>query len=87
MSFTCVNTSRRIFIVDTRHVYPYRRLYMDDQLIGVFVPIRQSEQHTVDRLHLIEWSKHSATDNVYAELKQIVNCMEIHVWEHINIWK
>jgi hypothetical protein len=52
---------------------------MDDQLMEVFVPIRQSEQHTVDRLHLTEWSKHSATDNVYAELKQIVNCMEIHV--------
>jgi hypothetical protein len=34
---------------------------MDDQLIEVFVPIRQSEQRTVDRLHLTEWSKHSAT--------------------------
>jgi len=43
---------------------------MDEQLIEVFVPIRQSEQHTVDRLHLTEWSKHSATDNIYAELKQ-----------------
>jgi hypothetical protein len=40
---------------------------MDDQLIEVFVPIRQSEQRTVDRLHLTEWSKHSAKDNVYAE--------------------
>jgi hypothetical protein len=83
----CVKTSRRIFVVDTRHVYPYRRLYMDDQLIEVFVPIRQSEQRTVDRLHLTEWSKHSATDNVYAELKQIIDCMEIHAGEHINIWK
>lgn len=60
---------------------------MDDQLIEVFVPIRQSEQRTVDRRHLTEWSKHSATGTVYAKLKQIIDCMEIHVGEHINIWK
>jgi hypothetical protein len=52
MMSLCVKTSRRIFVVDTRHVYPYRRLYMDDQLIEVFVPIRQSEQRTVDRLYI-----------------------------------
>jgi hypothetical protein len=28
---------------------------MDDQLIEVFVPIRQSEQRSVDRLHLLTY--------------------------------
>ena len=60
---------------------------MDEQLIEVFVLIRQSEQHIVDHLRLIKKLKHSAKDEVYAELKQITDSMEIHVLEHTNIWK
>ena len=60
---------------------------MDEQQTEVFVLIRQSEQHIVDHLTLIEKLKHSATDEVYAELKQITDSMEIPVLEPTNIWK
>ena len=58
---------------------------MDDQRVNTSVLKVLYKQHLVNRRHLIQRLKHSATGKKYAEFKQTTGSMVIHVGVHTNI--
>lgn len=58
---------------------------MDNWRVKTYVLNVQQNQHLINRQHLTQRLKHSATEKKYVGLKQTSDSMEIHVLARINI--